>query len=593
MPISQDQLVGLTKQVFILEYLINGLFPCQSDVVRLIRSKKREWKFNDRFEYRMLLAVTNSGGSLNSQVFQSNVELNHAGELDYGTFRATYGSVMDGFSIDMMQNLETKEKQAAFENDYATRMHSLRTNVAGLFKNFAIHGQYGVLHQLRSDADGGVAPSLSAAYGPRANTGHTPTRGQPFTIKVPTNVFQSNFKRGRLLIKTKRETGVAHGPWGNADSTELYMILDNQPGWLALVSIGTTVSPWQNGEFLEVQGNREVSGNNALFRDRSNWSSQPIAVAGSAFAGQNIPLFEGGSASEPYTAYTQQNFDGSMVPTMTGRAVVGAMEGLADLFPWYTDPTVENTRLGTNLPFRGQPNRLMYTTEQAGGWVMQQDGENIIDAIMRGSFLTKSTVPYADIGIWMNPITRTQMGYEEGDQVRVLRDNFVQGPIVWQRGTKTTDYQIGNQVVKEVVEDLNMPTDVIVIGPKDDMAYNAWDNATFQIDDYIQEVWAKTPPKKVEDISIPDELLTRMDLGQRIIYGTPAMNDGNINGSFDGFGNMGGQWVGDGALWGSNIRHPRNTMPVALQEMGALFTEYPYTYTIVKLRKPIFDLATT
>ena len=569
MAIHQDQLIGLTKQVFILEYLINGLFPCQSDVVRLIRAKKREWKFNDKFEYRLLLAVTNTGGSLNSQVFKENVGLNRSGSLDYGIYRATYGTVSDGFDVDMMLNLETKEKQASFENDYATRMHSLRTNVASLFKNFAIHGQYGVIHQLRTPADGGSAPTIDAAYGPRANTGHTPvpTDGSgsapvPFTIKVPINVFQTNFKRGRMVIKTKGAL-----PWATADVTELYMILDNQPNLLSLLPVGTTCSAWNEGDFLEIQGNREVNGAGDPFR--TDWEFGAINVPSGPFQG----TYDFFNTNTNY--YTYYNTNGT--PGTGGPAIVGAMEGLADLLPWYTNPTDASfSRLGINLPYRDQPNRLLYSTEQAGGWVVQQAGENIIDAIMRGAFLTKATVPYAEIGIWMNPVTRIQMGYEEGDQVRVLRDNFVQGPIVWQRGTKTTDYQIGNQVVREVVEDLNMPTDVIVIGPKDDMSYNCWDNTTFQIDEYIQEVWAKTPPKRVEDIAIPDELLTKMDLGQRIIFGTPSMNDGKL-GSFN---------------YGANIRHPKNSLPVALSEMGALFTEYPYTYTVVKLRKPVFDIAT-
>ena len=558
MPISQDQLVGLTKQVFILEYLINGLFPCQSDVVRLIRSKKREWKFNDKFEYRMLLAVTNSGGTINSQVFKENVGLNRSGSLDYGVYRATYGTVGDGFDVDMMLNLETKEKQAAFENDYATRMHSLRTNVASLFKNFAIHGQYGVLHQIRASI---AAPTIDTSYNPQPNV-FTPTINEPFTIKVPIDVFQSNFKRGRMLIKTTTAQ-----PWGAANVAELYMVLDNQPNLLSLLPCGTAVSAWADGQFLEVQGNREIVGGSDPFR--TSWSFASITVSSGPFQG----IYDQFTGTGAYTYY---NADGTPGTGSPAGAVVGAMEGLADLFPWYVDPANPTTRLGINLPFRDQANRLLYSTEQAGGFVLQQSGENIIDAIMRGAFLTKATVPHAEIGVWMNPVTRIQMGYEEGDQVRVLRDNFVQGPIVWQRGTKTTDYQIGNQVVKEVVEDLNMPTDVIVIGPKDDIAYNCWDNTTFQIDEYIQELWSKTPPKRVEDIAIPDELMTKMDLGNRIIFGTPSMNDGKL-GTFS---------------YGNNIRHPKNSLPVALQEMGALFTEYPYTYTIVKLQNPITDIAT-
>ena len=581
MPISQDQIESLSKQVFVVEYLLNGMFPCQSDVVRLIRNKKREWKFNDKFEYRMLLAGTNTGGSLNSQVFKENAGLIKPGELEYGTFRATYGSVSDGFDIDMMMNLETKEKTAAFENDFATRMHALRMNVASLFKNFAIHGQFGVLHQLSAPYldgttyRGGTAPQYNdntvhavtsgggtAVYFcpntfKAADIGGTGTTRVPFRIKAPINVFNSNFKAGKYLIKTTENR-----PWGSADVSEMYLILENQPGFLTLLAVGTTVSDWEEGNFLEVAGNREVTANNNVFE--TSWESEGIEVAFGPYAGK----------------YDLFSYDGTAKYTSGNNAIVGAMEGLADLFPWYTDPVeLESnleTRLGLDRPFRDQPSRLRYSTEQAGGFVMQQPNEHIIDAIMRGAFLTKSTVPYADIGVWMNPVTRIEMGYEEGENVKVLRDNFVEGPIVYQRGVKTTSYQIGNQVVNEVVEDLNMPTDVIVIGPKNDISYNCWDNSTFEIDKYIQETWGKTKPPAIQDLSIPNELMAKLDLSQRVTYGAPTLRDGRMA-SFTN---------------GSNIRHPQNKMPVAMHEMGALFTEYPYCYTIVKLRKPIFDITT-
>ena len=167
MAITTDQLEALSKQVFITDYLLNGLFPCQSNIVRLIRSKKRAWDFNDKFEYRMLLANTNTGGSLNSQVYKDTVGLRKPGDLEYGTYHATYGMVTDGFDVDMMVNLETKEKKAAFNSDYATRMHSLRNNVAALFKNFAIHGRFGVVHQIRASIK---APSVGASKNPVAYT---------------------------------------------------------------------------------------------------------------------------------------------------------------------------------------------------------------------------------------------------------------------------------------------------------------------------------------------------------------------------------------------------------------------------------------
>lgn len=547
MAITQDQLEALSKQVFITDYLLNGLFPCQSDIVRLIRSKKREWRFNDKFEYRMLLANTNTGGSLNSQVFKETVGLRKPGELEYGTYHATYGSVSDGFDVDMMVNLETREKKAAFETDYATRMHSLRNNVAALFKNFAIHGRFGVVHQIRASID---KPSTGASRNPVANV-HTPNIGTPFTIKTPINVFNSNFKRGKLLIKTTEAA-----PWGAANVAELYLVLDNQPGELSLLPCGTAVSRWEDGQFLEVAQNREIVGMPA--DTFGNWNESALTVGSGPFQG----------------VYDQ--FTGTGNYTSGANAVTGAMEGIADLFPWYTNPADMETRLGLDLPYRGQANRLRYSTEQAGGFILQKDGEHIIDAIMRGAFLTKATVPYADIGIWMNPVTRVALGYEEGNSVQVLRDNFVEGAIIYQRGVKSTDYQIGNQVVKEVVEDLNMPTDVIIIGPKNDLSYNCWDNATFEIDNYIHETFGKSTPPKIQDLPIPNELLAKMDLSQRITFGAPTLRDGRLA-SFDN---------------GNNIRHPKNVVPVAMHEMGALFTEYPFTYTVVKLREPITDLQT-
>ena len=177
--------------------------------------------------------------------------------------------------------------------------------------------------------------------------------------------------------------------------------------------------------------------------------------------------------------------------------------------------------------------------------------------------------------MWMNPVTRIEMGYEEGENAKVIRDNFIEGPIVYQRGIKTTSYQIGNSTISDVVEDLNMPTDVIVIGPKNDMSYNCWDNATFELDKYIQETWGNQKPPAIENLTIPNEVIAKLDLSQRITYGSPTLRDGRMT-----------------SIQGAGIRHPENRMPVAMHEMGALFTEYPYCYTIVKLRHQIFEITT-
>lgn len=539
--ISNDYIVGLTKQVFMLDYIINGLFPSRSDIVRMIRNNKKEWKFNDKFEYRMLLAHTNSGGTLNSQVFKENVGLNRPGQLEYGVYRATYGTVSDGISVDMMQNLETANKVAAFEDDYSMRVQSLRYNVSSIFKNFAIHGQYGVVHQIRGSIP---APNMSSAYNPQPNV-FNPILGQFFTIKVPVNVAASNFKAGRLLIKT---TEVA--PWGAADGAELYQVLDNQPGWLTLLPVGNAVSAWEDGQFLELQGNREIVGMPATFFGPQNWTAGAISIT-----------------SGPYQG-VYDRFDGTGDYTAGENAIVGAMEGLADMFPWYTDPATPETRLGLDMSYRDVPNRLAYSTEQAGSWVVQNVNEHIIDTIQRAAVLTKLNAPFADVGIWINPATKQRMGAEEGSELRVIRQVQINGPIQYQRGVNSTTYQIGQQEVKELIEDPNLPTDIIILGPKDQIEYNCWDNAYTQIDRFIEETWSKNLPVKPEHIQIPDEFTSSLDLGQRIIWGQPSMTDGNMA-SFN---------------LGSRIRHPRNLMPVAYQEMGALFTEYPYAYTIVKLR---------
>ena len=66
------------------------------------------------------------------------------------------------------------------------------------------------------------------------------------------------------------------------------MVLDNQPNQLTLVAVGTATSEWQDGEFLEVAQNREITANSNQF---TNWVSGGVTVA-SGFSAINarIPL---------------------------------------------------------------------------------------------------------------------------------------------------------------------------------------------------------------------------------------------------------------------------------------------------------------
>jgi hypothetical protein len=577
--ITEDTLIGLTKQALIYEQLFNGLFPCRSDIVRLLRLKKRAWTFTDQFEYRMMLAGTNRVGTLNGQLFQENVKLLMPGKTQYGQYFASYGSVSSGFNVDMMVNLETANAKTSFDRDYNVSMYNLKRDVTNGFKNFAISGQYGVVHQLRASI--GV-PDVDTVLNPRPNTGFTPTIGEPFTLAVPCNVSNDGFKHGSFFIKTITNpttptipyawTG-GNAPWGPAQTAEMYYVLDSQPGVLHIVPVGTAVTPWQDGEFLELAFNRETSDGTKF--TQANFTGNIVinstTTGGpSPYNNQVVPKFTPTNLP-PYYSYGGG-------ASGQGGAIVGAMEGLADMFPWYHDPAATGnyiSRLGLDMPYRGQTNRFLNSTEQAGGWVVQQEGENIMDAIMRGTFLTKQTVPWEDVGIWLNPIVRTQIGYEEGEAVKVIRDNFVAGPIIYQRGIQKCQYTIGTQVVNEIIEDFNLPTDVIVIGPKQDISYNCFDNAMVDIDAFVQDTWAKQPDLKPENVQLPQEFVSKLDISGRIAIGPPSLGDGAV-----------------ARYAGANIRHPQNVVNVAMHEMGALFTEYPYTYTIVKLREPILGIST-
>jgi hypothetical protein len=556
MPLTQSYVDGLTRQALAKDYLINGMFPCQSDIVRGIRGKKVPWEFNDRFEYRMLLATTNTGGSINEHVFKENVALLNPGELTYGVFRASYGVVMDGFDIDMMANLETEKSQVAFINDYSVRVHSMRVNMANLFKTFVIGGRYGVVHRLSRRQ---IAEFNAQFPGSSYESGGTASGmpGQAFTLTVPINVFHSGFKMGQKLIKTTnvREdmtTGNGNVPWGPANMSEMYMVLDNQPKRLTLQLVaGAVGTPWMQGQFLQVAANR--------------------GPARSAATGQPVGAF----------VWNANGTWGGIGQYDEGRpghyAHAGAMEGLPDLFPWHIEnPNPDGSyssglrRAGLELPFREQPNRFKFSTEQAGGWYVRGANESIIDALMNAFSLTAATVPHREVAYWINPDTLAAMGYQEAGDVRVLRDIALSQPLIYQRGVTATDYQIGSKVMKQMILDHNMPTDIVKIGPIDEIYYNTWDNAFAQLDQFYQEMWSSSEPPKPEDIRIPDEVTARMDIGSRILYGAPLMANGKIG--------PGGQI------------HPQNRMPVAFQEMGALFTELPHSYTMVNLRREIIDL---
>jgi len=540
--ITTDYLESLGKQMFIKETILNGMFPCQSDFTKLLRNKKQDWNFHEFYEYRMLLANSNTGGSINSQLFNPSGSLRKPGTIDIGVFRATYGTVSDGFDIDMIENMETSDAKRAFLTRYASQLHSMRMNVASIFKNVAINGRFGVVHRIQQRD----LTSIPA--------GGIPTPGVPFTLAAPSNVYASGFAAGRLLMKTKGSSSADLAPWGPADCAEMYLILDNQPRRLTLVllphSSGTNVgTEWNPGQFLQLTDNRTTVGAGFVDYEQPSGGNQYGRSVGQG-------------------AYTSGATAGT-----------GFMEGLQDLLPWHHDPTVIGSlnRIGLDRPFRGQQNRLIYQTQLAGGFYAQQldaagnPTESIIDAVLNGVRLATLAVPYEELGVWMNHDTRLAIAAQEADDVKIFRQINVSQPIVFQRGVTATTYTIGSKEIPDVISDDNFPTDIVIVGPKLDMSYCTLDNAFMKIDDFVQNTFSKEAPPKPENLQVPNDLVTSLNIGKRFVLGSPVMGDGKT---------AEGLFV-----------HPGNRIPVAYHEMGSIFTENPHAYVVVKLARQIVNPA--
>ncbi len=682
--ITQDYSEALGKQVFAKEYILNGLFPCQSDIVKMFELARVDWKFNDKFEYRMLFSNTNSGNTVNTQTFNSNFKLLHPGQLEYGVFQASYGALMDGFNIDMTKQLETRESRAAFNKEYSTRLHSMRLNVAALFKNLSINGRYGVLWQVMPpltdtiNADGSPNYDVSdtkvrVRYTPRwynpstknfelmkiitASTGEpglgfyiksdnqSIKQGDRFQFDTPSNVYHSNFKNGRLLGRAfmEREIDLSSGhpgsvatvasgrfaPWGVSYIDDCWVVYDNQPKYLELVYIGPNtpnpppiigtgsnkfnpvtsdtgalagVIPW--GCYFELFGNRKAP--KAQFEARKLQNPGPNANTPgwdqyNDMYDKAMMDFETGYSDVLNWKWGIPGSD-KVTPDPNGwngqqfSEATGGMEGLADLFPWYApigsvDYGGQRNRLGTDRFFRGQRNRLKYTAEQAGMFYRQRANQSIMDCLLEAVEMAKGTVPWEDMVIWINPTTLTAVGmYEQmmGNGPRSaglvnIKETQLDSKLIYQRGITAISFRIGNQIIPNIVTDYNLPTDIILIAPLKDIAYNCWDNAAFQMNQYIQETFAKKKPPAIKDLTVPREFTTKLDLSARIVYGAPVSGDLSMMNP-DANGNQFGY---------NGFIHPSNSLPVAYYEMGSLFTPNPYAYTVVKLANQIINPSDT
>jgi hypothetical protein len=263
----------------------------------------------------------------------------------------------------------------------------------------------------------------------------------------------------------------------------------------------------------------------------------------------------------------------------------GAMEGISDIIPWYgkygyADGNPVTNRLGLDRPFRAQPHRKWYSTEQAGMYFEQQHDQTIMNVIMQGVEVMSSVVDWEDLVIFIHPTTLTAIGmYEQmiganAGGLQVFQEVQNDTKLIYQRGVTGISFRVGEFIIPNIVKDWNFPTDVILIGPKKDLQYNCWDNAAFELNQYIQDTFSGKKPPPPKDVAVPKEILARMDISSRITYGAPVSADLKM----EGLGHVGNEFV-----------HPSNSMPVAYHEMGALFTENPFAYGVVKLRNQLVN----
>lgn len=550
---------GLTKVCYMLDYMGNGLFPCKSPIVKSFLSKKKPWDFPDRFTYTTRFAYGNTGGTNVGQLYQQHGGVYRPGQREYGIFRASYGTITDALYVDMLANLETATDKVAFNSHYSEEVRDLRNSMGSIYKSVALNGSYIPVLEVETknnirtkDANGNFTVPHVMPYSPPIAAGGSwaDLEAVAFEIDVGPDVFASNFQRGRTLGKTESQLGL--GPWGPGYANYVVMILENIssiPGKLRLAVMNGSRAAvnWKPLDFLILCDNRDIAG-----------FTGPQVIGGFEQPGiVNAAM----PTNSMYTAYDA---------TAGTQATTGAFEGLADLLPWFSDAA--GNRLGLDLPFREQANRLKYTAQQAGNYVYQTANMTIMDAIMTGITVSQNTIGSLEgLGVWWNPMVRQCIEYEEGESmgIRATRQLASSSPVVYQKGVTSTSWHIGSKTINDTIDDPSLRTDVVIIAPEQQMFYNCWDNAFAQIDQWVQSGDFKLAQKDNNRITVPTEIANSIDFKHRIMWGQPEM----VNNSIATMG---------------RFTHPKLMTPGHFFEMGALFTEFPHYYTVVKLRETHF-----
>jgi len=513
------------------DYIIRGWFPTERPFVRSIEMSRRRWDYkNHLFEYRTQLSTPNASGTLSSQVLHVNGRLKRPGNVNMVIQKATYGTVIGGFAIDMFAQRETEGQPQFFDNQINVDTRNARYDMANTAARVILGGKFMVLFQVTDHI-------LNTATG-NPITGFTPVAGEPFAVRTPPEVAASGYNQGMMLIKASGKPG------GPSNAREGYVILDMQPnGVLKLLPIGTP-STWQADDFIEAFGNRRADGD-VEWREPSmttypmgNWT------------------FVGNA-----TRYLDEDSDPA------GTALVGAMEGFPDIIPWWSNQAGE--RLGLDQPHRGLPDRLMMSAQKAGNYVLLQPGQTIMDAVEAAVGLSRSSVSHEDMVMYINPAIFPRINAEEGEKLRLVQDVQIGARRHFNQGATTFSAQVGGYTAPVAVVDPSLPSDKIIMMTRGALEHIGWGNPFAGIDEFMDEEYRNTPPQAATAINIPTELLTNMDIDRLLTVSEATHEDAMQRG-------------------GAHNVKSEVLAHVTMRQTGALFMENPQVATVIQLDRPHF-----
>lgn len=513
----------------IRDYILKGYYHTERPFIRSLEQSRKVWDYkNEQFEYRTQLSTPNATGTLTELVLTKDGALKRPGNVGMLTQKASYGTVIGGFVVDMFAQRETSAQPRFFDSQVDMDIRNARFDMANTAARAILGGKFMVLFQ--------VTPHIIRLDDGNPVDGFVPTVGVPFDLRVPAEVCASGYTQGMLFIKATGEPG------GPSNAREAYVLLDIQPsGKMKLLPIGEP-SVWRNDDFIEAFGNRVADG--AVEWIEPSLSTYPMGNW----------QFVGNA-----TRYLDEKTD-------LGVPLVGAMEGMPDLFPWYYNQSGQ--RLGLDVPYRGAADRLLMTAQKAGNALLQRSDQTIMDVIEQGTLLSRMAVPGEQPLMILNPAVFPRISAEEGDTIRRVEGIQVGGRRHFGQGATTISAQVGNYNLPLLVADPSWPSDLIFIGPPNRIEQIGWGNPFARVEEFMDAEFGNTPPQAATAINLPVDIITSMDIGRLMTFSAPQHRDSPRQ--------------------TTHSVKPEILTHVTMMETGALFTEIPHGFTVVKLNQPSF-----